>query len=440
MRMKNYLVMAKHNPQLTEKIKKYLLANPEKLNADYAQTAELFGVNYEQIRGIARRLRDKIESPHSKEKTLFEESKSGAIITCEDSKRVKSLDDLLKACSVDLNIWEVDKYDIGTYEVTGFDEKRKPITVTMFRTKAWLKRIDPTMNIQKIREELVEDLVPLFDSVPAQVIRPSSFKDDDQHLLEINACDLHIGKIGIKGDEYSIDIARKRMLDALEHLVKRSSGFYIDQILFVVGNDFLNADGDWPVPSTTKGTPQFNSNKHMEMYRAGRKLLVECINMLIDVARVHVMVIPGNHDRESMMHIGDALEIYFEKNEDVTVDNSMSMMKSYHYGKCLVINDHGDGAKLNDLPGIVSQRYRDVWSEVKYVEVHRGHYHTNKAYKMQAVEELNGLTIRNLSSMTATDEWHDMKGFVGNVKKASAFIWNKYNGVQAKLNYNVPIE
>jgi len=32
-----------------------------------------------------------------------------------------------------------------------------------------------------------------------------------------------------------------------------------------------------------------------------------------------------------------------------------------------------------------------------------------------------------------------MKGYVGNVKKASAFVWNKYNGVQAKLNYNVSI-
>ena len=41
--------------------------------------------------------------------------------------------------------------------------------------------------------------------------------------------------------------------------------------------------------------------------------------------------------------------------------------------------------------------------------------------------------------MSATDEWHDMKGYVGNVKKASAFVWNKYNGVQAKLNYNVSI-
>ena len=39
--------------------------------------------------------------------------------------------------------------------------------------------------------------------------------------------------------------------------------------------------------------------------------------------------------------------------------------------------------------------------------------------------------------MSATDEWHDMKGFVGNIKKASAFVWSYYNGVQAKLNYNV---
>ena len=423
----------------TEKIRKYLIANPELLNSKYAHTAKLFGTNYERVRGIARKLREKLNPKHAKETTHFEENKDGAIISGEDSKRVKSLDDLIKACNIDLNVWEVDKYDIGTYEVTGFDKAKRPITIPMFRTKAWLKRIDPTMNIQKIREELVEDLVPLFDSVPRIAIRPSSFLEDDSHLLEINACDLHIGKIGIKGDEYNIEIARDRMLNALEHLIKRSSGFYIEEILFVVGNDFLNADGDWPVPSTTRGTPQFNTDKHMDMYRAGRKLLIECINMLIEISHVHVMVIPGNHDRESMMHIGDAMEIYYENNENVSVDNSMSMMKAYRYGRCLIINDHGDGPKLNDLPGIVSQRYRDVWSEVKYVEVHRGHYHTNKAYKMQAVEELNGLTVRNLSSMSATDEWHDMKGYVGNVKKASAFVWNKYNGVQAKLNYNVSI-
>jgi len=428
--------MKKNN---TDEIKSYLLANPEKLNKDYQQTATLFNCSYEKVRSIARGLRKKIVNPTSKEKTNFYESKDSATATCEDSKRVKSLDDLLKACNVDIDVWEVDKYDIGTYEVTGFDKAKRPITIPMFRTKAWLKKINPLENIKKIREELVEDLTPLFSSVPKQVIRPSSYKDDDPHLLEINAFDLHLGKIGIDGDEYSLDIARGRMIDALTHLVQRASGFYINQILFVVGNDFLNSDGDWPIVSTTKGTPQYNTDKGIEIYRAGRKLIVECIQMLVEYADVHVCVIPGNHDRESMMHIGDALEMFYENNKNVTVDNGNSMMKSFVYGKCLIINDHGDGPKLNDLPGIVSQRYREIWSDVRYVEVHRGHLHTNKAYKMQAVEELNGLTVRNLSSMSATDEWHDQKGYVGNIKKASAFVWSAYNGVQAKLNYNVKI-
>jgi hypothetical protein len=309
----------------------------------------------------------------------------------------------------------------------------------MFRTKAWLKKINPLQNIKRIREELIEDLTPLFYSKPKWLIRPDSYKEDDPHLLEINAFDLHLGKIGIKGDEYSLEIARERMINALTHLVKRASGYCVDEILFVVGNDFLNSDGDFPLAATTKGTPQSNTDTGMQMYRAGRKLIVECVEMLVEYADVHIVVIPGNHDRESMMHIGDALEMFYENNENVSVDNSDSMMKAYKYGRCLIVNDHGDGAKLINLPGIVSQRYRDVWSEVKYVEVHRGHLHTNKSYKMQAVEELNGLTVRNLSSMSATDDWHDMKGYVGNVKKASAFVWSKYNGVQAKLNYNVEV-
>tara|TARA_E500000318_G_scaffold13558_1_gene12748 strand:- start:349 stop:1659 length:1311 start_codon:yes stop_codon:yes gene_type:complete len=429
---------------VNEKIKRYLIQNPDLLRKNYAATAAMFGANYERVRAIARRLRKQLNLGHeasnakTEEKTVFTENQNGATATCEDSKRVKSLDDLLKACKVDLNVWEVDKYDIGTYEVTGFDNNRKPITVTMYRTKAWLKKINPMLNIKKIREELVEDLTPLFGHIPKHNFN-NDFYDDNPHLLEINATDLHLGKIGIKGDEYSLDIARERMLSSLEHLMQRSSGFFINQILFIVGNDFLNSDRDFPIPTTTKGTPQENTNSHIDIYRAGRKLIVECVNILSTMAKVHVCIVPGNHDRESMMHIGDALELFYESNDNVTVDNTDCMMKHYLYGKCLIINDHGNGPKTSDLPGIISQRYRNIWSDVDYVEVHRGHLHTNKSMKLQAVEELNGLTVRNLSSMSATDRWHDDKGYVGNIKRASAFVWSKYNGVQAKINYNVQV-
>lgn len=426
------------NQSLNDNLKQYLLDNPELLRSRYAETAAKFNTNYEQVRSLARRIRKDHEHQQVTEKTSFVETKEGAVVTVQDSYRVKTLDDLLSTCKVNLEKWEVSKYDIGTYEVTGFDNDRKPITIPMFRTKAFLSQRNPLLNVENIRRDLVADLVPLFGYVP-EIIKDIHYKDDDPHLLEINAFDLHLGKIGIKGDDYSLKIAEERLMEAIDHLLRRASGFYIDKILFVAGNDFLNADGDWPVPSTTKGTPQFNTDKHMDIYRAGRKLLVKAINYLAEVAPVHVSVVPGNHDRESMMHLGDALEMFYEQNENVTVDNGLCMMKAFHYGKCLVVTDHGDGAKANDLPGIVSQRYRDVWSEVRYVEVHRGHLHTNKSTKMQAVEELQGLTIRNLSSMSATDEWHDQKGYIGNIKKAHAFVWSKYNGLQAKLNYNVKI-
>ena len=123
-----------------------------------------------------------------------------------------------------------------------------------------------------------------------------------------------------------MEIAEKRLSNAVEHLLYRAQGYYIDKILFIVGQDLLNSDGDWPIPSTTKGTPQFNTDFHIDMYRTARKLMIKTINMLCEIANVHVMVIPGNHDRESIMHLGDLLELYYENNDNVKVDKSDCLM------------------------------------------------------------------------------------------------------------------
>ena len=344
---------------------------------------------------------------------------------------------LIKHCKIDLNEWEINKYDIGTYEVTGFDKDNHPTTVTMYRMKAWLTRIKPELNLQLISQQLREDLKDLSPKVERKKRDRTDRKD--MYLLEISAFDLHLGKIGVKGDDYSLEIAETRLFDAIDHLLYRAQGYNIDKILFIIGNDFLNSDGDWPIPSTTKGTPQFNSNYHIDIYRSGRKMLIKAIEYLTEVSPVHVMVVPGNHDRESMMHLGDTVQLYFENNDNVYVDNGDCLMKMMVYGKNMVIADHGDGPKIQNLPAIISQRYKNAWSDVDFVEVHRGHLHTNKAAKLAAIEELSGITVRNLSSMSATDYWHDSKGFIGNIKKAQAFLYHRKNGLQCIMNYNVDI-
>jgi len=424
---------------LNQKIKEYLLKNPSKLRNSYAETAKLFNTNYEQIRSIARRIRKTlgdVTNDSEKESIDISNNKEGKVVNIEKSTRIKSIDDLIEAANINTNEWDLEKFDIGTYEVTGFDVNNKPTTVTMYRMKAWFKPIKKNLNLDLLAKELREDLKDL-----SPLVKKIKYDRDteDKYLLEISAFDLHLGKIGIKGDEYSLEIASERLIEAVEHLLYRAQGYHIDKILFIVGQDLLNSDGDQPFPSTTKGTPQQNTNTGIDMYRAARKLLIRSINYLSEIAPVHVMVIPGNHDRESVMHLGDMLEVYYDNNSNVCVDNSDSQMKMIVYGKNMVISDHGDGAKAASLPGIISQRYKNAWSDVDFVEVHRGHLHTNKAAKFQAIEELNGITVRNLSSLSATDSWHDGKGFIGNIKKAQAFLYHRRNGLQGILNFNVTI-
>ena len=423
-----------------DKIKEYLLKNPHKLRKDYAETSGIFNTNYEVVRGIARRLRKDLgDTQNQKEKEVIniEEDQDTLKVYVENSNRVKSIDDLIKHCNIDLVEWEINKYDIGTYEVTGFDKENNPTTVTMYRMKAWLTRVKPELNLSIVSKQLKEDLKDLSPKVKR--IERKRNDRNDLYLLEISAFDLHLGKIGIKGDEYSLEIAETRLFDAIDHLLYRAQGYNIDKILFIIGNDFLNSDKDWPIPATTRGTPQFNSDYHIDIYRAGRKMLIKAILYLQKISPVHVMVVPGNHDRESMMHLGDTVQLYFENNDNVVVDNGDSLMKMLVYGKNMVIADHGDGTKIASLPAVISQRYKNAWSDVDFVEVHRGHLHTNKSAKFAAIEELAGITVRNLSSMSATDYWHDSKGFIGNIKKAQSFLYHRINGLQCIMNYNVEI-
>jgi hypothetical protein len=149
---------------INEKIKEYLLKNPSKLRSGYAKTAELFNTNYEQIRGIARRIRKTLgdaTNDAEKESIDISNKKDSKIVNVEKSTRIKSIDDLIEAANIDINSWELEKFDIGTYEVTGFDTNNKPTTVTMYRMKAWFKPIKAHLNLELISKELKEDLKDL---------------------------------------------------------------------------------------------------------------------------------------------------------------------------------------------------------------------------------------------------------------------------------------
>ena len=53
-------------------------------------------------------------------------------------------------------------------------------------------------------------------------------------------------------------------------------------------------------------------------------------------------------------------------------------------------------------------------------------------------KEKNGIVFRRISAITAPDAWHVENGFIGSVRQAQAFMWDKGIGdLQAILNSNV---
>jgi hypothetical protein len=365
-----------------------------------------------------------------------------------DIDHIRTLDQLLKATEVDLDIWQVTKHLINKWDVTSW-KTGEAETKQNFQVKAWLER-----NIQVVREKeigkLFQDMVQNYEP-PVLKVTPKnvSYDENDNNLFEVSIFDLHIGKLAWGGEtfeNYDTKIARHRFLTSIEKLIERASGFQYKRILFPVGNDFFNSDTI--LNTTTKGTPQDEDLRWQKTFDVGTRLLVDAIYLLKQTGvPVDVVVIPGNHDFERSYYMGKYLEAWFNNDPMVNVNNGASPRKYYRFGNLLLGLTHGSEEKEASLPMLMATdiESKPMWSETKFHEWHLGHVHRKRTvkYEINKARELNedlGVTIRYLSSLTGTEEWHHKKGFVGSTKAADAFIWNYTFGLVAHLNTNLIIE
>lgn len=252
-------------------------------------------------------------------------------------------------------------------------------------------------------------------------------EDSEAHLLVVDPADIHVGKLSREfetGDEYNQDIAVKRVLEGVEGLLQKSSGFKIDQIMFVGGNDILHIDT--PKRTTTSGTPQDTDGMWYDNFLRAKQLYVDCVLRLLEVAPVHFVFNPSNHDYMTGFFLADVIKTYFRDNSDVTFDTSIKHRKYYTYGNNLIGTTHGDGAKQINLGPLMAHESAD-WSKCKhrYIYTHHVHHKTSK--------DMIGVTIESLRSPSATDSWHDRNGYTGVPKAVEAFLHSKENGQIARF-------
>jgi len=259
-------------------------------------------------------------------------------------KRILNEAQLCSQCEIDTNEWEIERWTSDKKEELSYGEMK-----TLYQVKVWLRGKVAEVQARDAIGSLIEDakrFAPRYKklSYPAQ---------KKGLLYEIDIADLHFGKLAWNeetGQDYDIKIAADAARNALLELTGFVGHLLIEKILLPLGNDFFNVNGAGE--STVNGTRQVEDTRWQKTFREGRKLLVELIDSCSQVARVDVLIVPGNHDRERMFYAGDALECWYHNNPNVTVDNRAMLRKYYTFGKNFIEFTHGMKKRLFSVRGV----------------------------------------------------------------------------------------
>lgn len=282
------------------------------------------------------------------------------------------------------------------------------------------------LSYQDIRDKLIADMnqySPEYKTIKRK-------KSKNNHLLVISPADVHIGKLASSfesGDQYNSEIAVKRVKEGIDGILEKSSGFNIDQILFIGGNDILHVDT--PKATTTSGTFQNTSEMWFESFTKAKRLYIDILEQLMQFADVHFTFNPSNHDYISGFMLSDSIQSWFRKSKNITFDVSINHRKGYQYGSNLIGSTHGDGAKIQDLPLLLATEFPKFWSNTKhrYIYTHHVHHKVAKDYGSVCVEALR--------SPSGTDSWHHRNGYQHSPKAIEGFLHSKEHGQVARLTH-----
>jgi hypothetical protein len=376
------------------------------------------------------------------EKTIAQEGENLTIST-NTNFEVKSLEDLLTVCEVDTNKWEIiswqcKKWDLGIKNSQNAIETKKLYSVS---AKFRPKKIETNLALQK--ELLLKELfskAPNFNVINAfnnLKKEATNWKKEHKHgcLLELCLFDAHFGKLAHaeeSGKDEDIKITTAKYKEAIKSLISRVNIDSVERILLPIGNDMINIDGISGL--TTAGTPQTSDSRFYKIVRTVKNVLIETINELLVIAPVDVVVIPGNHDTQTMFMLGEMLDAYYHNCEEVNINNTPTFRKYYQYGNTGLQFTHGNEEPHQALGLIFATEKPELWADVKFRYCQVGHFHKSKKLNYVSVDGYQGFQVQIIPSLSGNDAWHTKKGY-HSLKQAKAFLIDYNDGIIGEFTH-----
>lgn len=261
---------------------------------------------------------------------------------------------------------------------------------------------------------------------------------DREAMGIINLFDAHIDKIAFTGTGQTIDYNVSIFMETYVDLLKKVLRCSPETIVIPVGSDFFNANDDQN--TTKRGTPQDVLVPSRESFRYGLALYRECIDRALEYdVQVEVVVIEGNHDPDKTHYLGTSLEVIYENNEQVDINNDGLERKYLEFGENLIGFAHGNNQKkkVKELPLVMAEEQKQAWGRTSQRIFLLGDIHHKEEHQFMRTEDIIGCEVRFLRALTPTGKWEHDSGYIGIPKTAEAFVFYKDGKSRDNFSRNI---
>jgi len=408
--------------------------------ADDASQKYGFEVSRKQARRAIDRVREEAQSKpevgdvvevHEPEPEVdYEEGEASTV-----SARPMDMDEAIEHLGINEEDWKIVRPKVGTYEgqvkvdvVVGHDDggpiiEQEHRVKTMYKFEFALERRHPAES-QAFLEEILDqvaDKAPVYHS-------PGRANPDSGNMQRVLIPDLHLGKDGFQSD-WGLEKAKERVLTVVDDLAEQGSNHNVEQICLPLGHDILHIDREYISRSgtrhtTSSGTPVERTHPWIKLFMGGCDLGEKIIGRLLEVAPVHVPIIPGNHSGHSEVAIGKFLMGIFRDSKDVTFDLDERRERYYRWGVNGFMDTHGDTCPFSDLAINFANLNGQLWGQTEWHEVCTGHKHITKNKPVGLSTNEGGAMIRISPSLSPQDSWHAKYHYHG-TPGAESYIYNR---------------
>lgn len=298
----------------------------------------------------------------------------------------------------------------------------------------WVKQKGEKQDPLALYGERMEEAIKAAADYAPKAPKPSKVPKTG-YMQELVVADAHLGKLAWgpeSGEDYDLNIARERYVQAHSDLLAAGAGYQRERITLVIGNDLYHSDN--AAGTTTK------SGNVLDMDGRQDKIIDRVLEAVRDTVymslehapRVFIVPVPGNHCELSTKWTARWLDAWFNKDKRVNVDLSPGWRRWWRWGVTGRLAQHGHTGKPKDVPRLILDECPDraAVADCRQWYCSQGHIH-------QRQRETFGRTVVDWEpALCPADAWHNEHGYTNGHIGSNSYVYHTEQGRKATFGYN----